>query len=101
MSAEQDRWRGAVVVFGLGVVASYALQRLFDAGSEPPLGTVMRQPIIPYCWRVGTAVVHGLGAGALAWAALDDEQANRLLVATPWLAPLVVLPAAAAMLWVP
>lgn len=88
-------------MFGLGVVASYTVQRLIDAGGEPPLGTVLRQPVIPYFWRVGTAVVHGLGAGAFAWAALDDTQSSRLVDAARWLAPLVVLPAVAALLWVP
>ena len=101
VSAEDNRRRAAALVFGLGVVASYALQRLIDAGGEPPLGTVLRQPTIPYFWRVGTAVVHGLGAGAFVWAALDEAQASRLVEATRWLAPLVVLPAVAAMLCVP
>ncbi len=101
MSAEGDRRRAAGVVFSLGVVASYALQRLVDAGSEPPLGTVLRQPFIPYFWRVGAALVHGLGAAALAWAALDEAWAARLLRASPWLAAFVVVPAVVAMLWVP
>lgn len=101
VSAEGDRLRAAGLVFGLGVVASYALQRLVDAGSEPALGTVLRQPYIPYYWRVGASLVHGLGGAALAWAVLDKAQAARLLRASPWLAALVVVPAMIAMMWVP
>ena len=101
MSADCNRRQAGLLVFGLGVVVSYAVQRLVDAPGEPPLGTVLRQPTIPYFWRVGTALVHGLGSGAFAWAFLEEAQASRLINATPWLAPLLVLPAGAAMLWVP
>ena len=101
VSADENRRRAALLVFGLGVVVSYTLQRLLDASSEPAIGTVLRQAVVPYFWRVGAAVVHGMGLGAFVWAALDEARAARLVDATRWLAPLLVLPALAAMLWVP
>lgn len=99
MSAE--RRAAALLAFGAGVVASYAIQRLIDAGSEPPMGAVLRQSIIPYYWRAGTALVHGLGAGAFAWALLEGDRARQALALAPWLLPAVVLPAMVAMVWVP
>lgn len=90
-----------LLAFALGVVVSYTLQRLLDARTEPPIGTVVQTATIPYYWRVGTAVLHGLGLGTLAGLGLREAQAAHLLALAPWLVPLLVLPAALALTLVP
>jgi len=87
----------AALSFALVAVASYALQRLWDARTEPPPGAVLLQTTIPYYWRVAMALLHGLGAATLAGLALDRDAALRWLSRAPWLVPLVVLPALLAM----
>ena len=57
----------ALSLAALVAVASYALQRLWDAETEPPLGSVVAQATIPYYWRVGGALVHAAMAGVLGW----------------------------------
>lgn len=95
------RAAAAAMAFALAVCLSYAAQRLLDARSEPPPGTVLLQATIPYYWRVSLALLHGLGAAALAGFGLSDAAAERWLARAPWLVPLVVLPAVAAMVLVP
>lgn len=87
--------------FGLAVVASYAVQRLVDASTEPPLGTVLLQAHIPYYWRVGAAALHGAIVAAAVAVGLDEPRAARVLGALPWVTVAVVVPAAVAMAVVP
>lgn len=103
MSPRPDRPRlaAAALVFALACCLSYAGQRLWDARTEPPPGTVLLQTVIPYYWRVGATLLHGGGAALLAFLALDDAMARAWLGRARWLVPLVVLPAALSMLLVP
>jgi hypothetical protein len=87
--------------FALVVVASYAGQRLWDSVGEPPLGAVLRQATIPYYWRVGTALLHGIIAGVSAATAATPDRAEAWLARAGWLVPLVVLPSALALALVP
>lgn len=80
---------------------SYAAQRLWDARTEPPLGTVVAQAVIPYFWRLGITALHALAVGSLLYFGLSEAGARRLVAATPWLAPLLALPAMLAMMAVP
>lgn len=91
----------ALSLAALVAVASYALQRLWDAQTEPPLGSVVTQATIPYYWRVGGALVHAAMAGVLGWFGLGEEAASRWIPRLPALVVLVVLPAAVAMVLVP
>ncbi len=91
----------AALAFALVVVLSYVGQRLLDARTEPPIGTVMVGDTIPYYWRAGMALLHGLGAASLAGLGLSEPAAARWLARAPWLVPLVVLPCIAAMALVP
>lgn len=96
----------AALSFGLACCLSYALQRLWDARTDPPLGTVLLQATIPYYWRIAAATLHGAGVAALVLVALRStgsvqERAERWLARAPWLVPLVVLPCVLAMLAVP
>ncbi|MFT5582944.1 MAG: hypothetical protein ACI9VR_000521 [Cognaticolwellia sp.] len=60
-----DTWVAGLALLGSGATASYVLQRLIDAGSEPPIGTVLAQEHIPYYWRMAVALLHGLVLAAL------------------------------------
>lgn len=91
----------AALAFALAVCASYALQRLWDARTEPPLGAIVAQTTIPYTWRVATALLHGAGAAALVGLGVSEDGAARWLHRAPWLVAGVVLPAVLAMLAVP
>jgi hypothetical protein len=95
------RLAAAALCFALICCLSYAGQRLWDARTEPAIGTVSLQATIPYYWRLAITALHGLGAAALAYWGLPESAAERLLRVTPWLVPLVVLPAVIAMLMVP
>jgi hypothetical protein len=95
-----DPRAAAALVGALAFVASYALQRLADAATEPPVGMVLSQATIPYFWRLGFAALHAAGA-AVAAGLLGPGVAHRLLRAAPWLVPAVVAPAALAMALVP
>jgi hypothetical protein len=100
-SADRPRLAAAALAFALACCLSYAGQRLWDARTEPPPGTVLLQATIPYYWRVGATLLHGGGAALILGLALDDAAARRWLGRAPWLVPLVVLPAALAMALVP
>ena len=84
-----------LLLSALVMVASYALQRLLDAQSEPPIGTVLMQATIPYYWRASMAVVHGLMALFIA------EALQVTLEPPAWMCTVVVLLSAAAMVMVP
>lgn len=92
-----------MALLGAGAVAcaSYAVQRLIDAGNEPPMGTVLRQATIPYYWRVAFSLVHAAGVGALLWVAVSPPRAEVWLARLPWILAATVLPAALAMALVP
>ena len=87
----------AALSFAVAACLAYTVQRLVDAATEPPMAVVLRRSDIPYYWRVGLSLVHGLGAGSLAWVALDAAAATRCLDRLPWLVPALVLPAALAL----
>ena len=91
----------AALAFALACCLSYAAQRLWDAGTEPPPGTVLLQATIPYYWRVGLSLLHGAGAAALAGLGTTPDTARRWLTHAPWLVPACVVPAALAMWLVP
>ena len=92
------RLAAAAALFGLVAPASYAIQRLVDARGEAAVGMVLQQVHIPYYWRVGLAVLHGLSAALIGGLLLrDDADAERLLARLPWLLWPTVLAAAAAM----
>lgn len=101
MGRLNQRLAAAALVFALVCCLSYAGQRLWDARTEPAIGTVTMQATIPYFWRLSITALHGSGAAALTFWGLAEGSAERLLQATPWLLPLVVLPAAILMLLVP
>ena len=91
------RLAAAVAVGGLVAAPSYATQRLIDAVNEPPLGTVLEQATIPYYWRVGIAVLHGLIAATIVWfLAHDDDRARGILARLPWITWIAGAAAAAA-----
>lgn len=87
------RWAAAAALFGGVAVPSYAIQRLLDAIYEAPVGTVLQQASIPYYWRVGLSVLHGLSAALMGGLLLRDEAAaERFLARLPWfLWPTVLL----------
>lgn len=91
------------LVLGLVAVASYAAQRLWAASAPVTQhdASLVATEHIPYYWRCGVSLFHGVIAGVLtAWAARESERA-WLLRAGPWLVLAVVLPSAIAMLVVP
>ena len=77
-----ETWVAALALLGCGATASYVLQRLIDAGSEPPIGTVLAQEHIPYYWRMAVAVLHGLVLAALS-VGLPQRLRLRLLHLAP------------------
>lgn len=77
-------------VSGLAFVASYALQHLLTRRDADLAAAVLAEAHVPYTFRVGTALVHGVALGlALAFAARDPEAwverlpAITLMVALP------------------
>lgn len=97
----RPRIAAAALSFSLACCLSYACLRLWDARTEPPMAAVALQATIPYYWRVGLVLLHGVGAATLVGMALSPPTATRWLARAPWLVPLVVLPAVVAMLLVP
>lgn len=87
--------------FALVAVASYALQRLWDARTEPPLGTVLLQATIPYYWRCAGALLHGLLAAVLVAGGLPEARLAAALRGLHLALPAGVLLAGLAMLLVP
>jgi len=84
VSPPRPRLAVALAVGALTVGLSYVLQRLWDASSEPPLTAIRKMAMIPYYWRVGAALLHGLSAGSLCWVALPrpgEAALDRLLLA--------------------
>lgn len=90
----------ALALLGGGGALSYVLQRLIDAGSEPPIGTVLAQAHIPYYWRMAVALLHGLMLAGLSLG-LPQPWRTRILDAAPWWVGALVLGALIAMLAVP
>lgn len=91
------RLAAAAAAFGLVAAPSYAIQRLIDGLNEPPIGTILAQAHIPYYWRVGIAVLHGISAALIVSFLLHrDGQAERFLNRLPpWLLGVVVISAIA------
>ena len=90
----------ALALFALASVASYAGQRLAShAWGETDPRLILAQEHIPYRWRVGMSVLHGLVVAAMAWPLVRDP--GRWLAVLPWLTLLTVATAAAAMVAVP
>ncbi len=90
----------ALALLGGGGALSYVVQRLIDAGSEPPIGSVMAQAHIPYYWRMAVALLHGLMLAGLSLG-LPPRWRERVLHAAPvWVGGLS-LAALIAMLAVP
>lgn len=85
------------------IVASYAAQRLWAASGPSGAvdGSIIASVHIPYYWRCGTALFHGVAAGALAAWALREPEATRVLGRAGLLVALAVIPSAIAMLVVP
>jgi len=86
------------VAFSLGVVLSYALQRLWSAWGEPAPG-VIAQEHIPLYWRFGLASLNGLVLAVMVALGVSEPAALRWLDRAPWLTLAVVLPAVLAMIW--
>jgi len=97
MSDSTLKW----LTFALVCVFSYAVQRLVDAQSEPPMGTVLMQESIPYYWRVGISVAHGVAAVVLLSIRLSWDSFPRASAPWRWALGTVVVAAAMAMLVVP
>lgn len=96
------RVAAALATGGLVAAPSYAIQRLIDSINEPPVGTVLQQATIPYYWRVGLAVLHGLIAALVIFFLVHDAaRAEKLLARLPALAWVVALAAALAMVLKP
>ncbi len=93
-------WVAAIALLGSGATASYVVQRLIDAGSEPPIGTVLAQAHIPYYWRMAVALLHGLVLAALSLG-LPEAWRGRLLHAAPIWVPALCLLTLLTMLAVP
>lgn len=90
----------ALALLGGGGTLSYVVQRLIDAGSEPPIGSVMAQAHIPYYWRMAVALLHGLMLAGLSFG-LPPRWRERVLRAAPVWVGLLSLAALIAMLAVP
>lgn len=95
-----DAWVAAVALAGSGAMASYVLQRLIDAGSEPPIGAVLAQAHVPYYWRMAVALLHGLTLAALSLGLPQAWRARLLHWAPLWVAALALV-CVVAMLAVP
>jgi hypothetical protein len=89
------------LTLALVFVASYTIQRLVDATSEPPLGAVLQQSTIPYYWRLAFATLHATGAAATVRLSASASTAERWLGRSPWLIMGVVIPAALLLALVP
>ena len=98
-TADQDALAAAALA--LVVVASYSIQRLLDATTEPQMGSIIHQSTIPYFWRVAFATLHGVGAGVALRLSVSAPTAERWLSRTPGLALAIALPAAVLMALVP
>ena len=93
--ASEPAMKHNVIFVALVMIASYAVQRLIDAQSEPPMGTVVLQATIPYYWRTAMAVIHGALVLVLA-------SVLKLRYQPPaWLCGVVIAVAAMAMVMVP
>ena len=83
-----DAWVLALALLGTGATGSYVLQRLIDAGSEPPMGTVLAQAHTPYYWRMAVALLHGLVLAALSFGLPQAWRARLLNAAPTWVGAL-------------
>ena len=88
-------------VFAVVCILSYAVQRLVDAQTEPPMGTVLLQEDIPYYWRVGISLAHGGAAVLLLSIRLSWDGFPRSGVVWKWMIGLVIIGSSVAMLVVP
>lgn len=79
MSTPRPRLAVAVAIGLLVVGGSYVVQRLWDASSEPPMTAVRKMAMIPYYWRVGAALLHGVVGGTVAWVAIPSPSEAALV----------------------